>query len=433
MTNIKNALILGRVNDLFTGDTQNGAQDLIDKTKKLKGMGVLAIPNDIESRLKDVAKSIEEAQRMPDSTEKTTELASLNKKLDGLKLEIKQFLYVSSYNPQTQKYSGPLAGLNDIKIKTTNNSSSITNLQRIPDLSVDFRNQVSDVQKQLLKTAGISEGAKQGLERVNQSGTEFIKSLGIEKTMSQLSPTEKITVMTKMLDPKVVNQSANGGIAKMTESILEAIRKGGSENFTFADGTTENEKQFKSIKDYIFGNRDGDSNGKANQLASEICKIYTGYVMALGNNHTNSSFSDYLIAKFRTGDISMDSNNRPILDGVGMNGYSTSITTRYDINDVKTQNNFQTFEISGNQPTGISRPMTDPELNQVFERLKPGQVAQVYRDTDANAGGNHYYLVIKGDDGKIYDMNHTGRRKEDGSFYEYNLSKYPTYSVNYGD
>jgi hypothetical protein len=378
---------------------------LREKLKNLQGEVAL-----LENKLKPQTSALDQAQK------------DLNKHLEKVKASI-QTEYKNKVLEMVKKgdFSGPLTVIQNVKVSTPEWPNKFSEIDRI--VSPTDRNSLLSAAADSLQAGGLTERQRLGLERLNQTPQQFLdanpKFAG--KEFGKLTPSERIEVMNAMIDSKVVSQSREGGMAKMVETVFEAIRKEGKENFQFVslDGTNGREKNFDFIKGYLF-----DSNASSKELAgdvtSELCKVYTNYVQAVANNMTTASFGDFLMAKFKSGDIGADSSKipKPVMDQNGLTGSQAGIDTKNGLGGIRIGNDFKDLKITenGDIVNGITRPLTNSEIRGILDTKKTGDVVQVYIDKEEGpAGPNHYHMIVKGTDGQWYNMDHN-EKKEGGMF-----------------
>ena len=219
-------------------------------------------------------------------------------------------------------------------------------------------------------------------------------------------------------DPAIVNQGANKGMSVQTAVVIQAIRDMGLDNFKPAENLNKDQlAEFKKIKEWIAGK---DKNGNlidpqvlGNQMASAVCKIYAGYSVGVENGSIKVSFGEFLINKFRNADVAFGSNSAPVLDQNRMRGYDNEFIKRYDNNEIKMKNDFETIGVDANgKITGVTNPISVDGVTNYLNNisLDAGDVTlQVYGDTDRKQGGNHYF-VIKRINGEWYNLNNNGIR-----------------------
>jgi len=430
-------------------DVKSKDSDFVKILSQIKGsspeeMTLVRQIKDLQNQSVDYKKANLESQQLEKQIIKEVrtrndELSAQVTSFGKLKTEMNAFLHQKFFDPTTQTFNGPLEKLNSVKLGEPISVSS-SNLQaqfdRIPEVAEPYQKTLSDTAENMRTVEGLTKAQLDGIERANQTPDEFLRANMPElegRSFASLEGQDRINAMNKLLDPTIVNQSKNGGMSKMVELVFATIRDQGKDNFTFA-GDPSGSKNFEFIKNYIFGDKAASTDAIAKNTTAELCKVYANYTLAVANNKTSASFSEYLITKFRIGDIGADSSSppKPVMDQNNLAGYTTRVESRLDLTGTKTGNNSPNFDFTDNGIVGVSRPFTTVEVNNILADRKPGEVVQVYRDTDRKdrPGGNHYNLIIKGTDGKWYDMNNNGER-ESGDFLPVNFKDHPVYGIYY--
>ncbi|WP_125169465.1 TIGR04388 family protein [Leptospira hartskeerlii] len=268
--------------------------------------------------------------------------------------------------------------------------------------------------------------------------------------------------LSKLSDNSILNQVANGGMSVQSALIIETLRVAGKEKFKLSPelqtqydkinseraermkkidedpmidsskkidlkGKIQKEKyparieEFFKIKEWVFSDKTSQQLG--NDIASAICKVYNGYAHTVDSNLTQSKFGEFLIHKFRNGDVAFGGNSAPVLDQNGMKGYNMSINKREDISGNVIRNDMDTIALkkgaNGKDTlTGVTNPLRFNFLERLLgydqagttlEEIPDNTTVQIYGDTNEKFGPNHYWLSRK-INGVMYDFNNNTSR-----------------------
>ncbi|EMN79729.1 toxin HINT domain protein [Leptospira interrogans serovar Grippotyphosa str. UI 12764] len=173
-------------------------------------------------------------------------------------------------------------------------------------------------------------------------------------------------------------------------------------------------EEFEKSKELIFGkNSKGEykvsSDVIAKQTKAAICRIDTNYYQSRANERMEASFGDYLINKIEMGDIrpGTEQTNGLVWDKGHLKGFENTYPSKDDIPT-------SSFAAS-NAYTG--EPLTYEYFQQITAGMKPGQMVQVWTDTDSygnpdqvssiTPGPNHYYGFGVNEAGLPVYLNHT--------------------------
>ncbi len=97
-------------------------------------------------------------------------------------------------------------------------------------------------------------------------------------------------------------------------------------------------------------------------------------------------------------------NPAPVYDNGGTAGYGRSAKP-----DTRLDNDFGRYLLDkkGN-PLGITGAMSPAKTLEIANALPVGSVVQIFGDTNAQPGPNHYFFAIKKEDGSFYQFNNNG-------------------------
>ncbi|TQE63836.1 hypothetical protein, partial [Leptospira noguchii] len=169
-------------------------------------------------------------------------------------------------------------------------------------------------------------------------------------------------------------------------------------------------------------NSKGEYNVSSSEIAKQtkaaICRADTNYYQNRANSRMEASFGEYFMNKVEMGDIrpGTDQKNGLVWDKGYLKGFENTYPAKDEIPTA-------TFEASN---TYTGEPLTADFIQQITADLKPGQVVQVWTDTDgyadpdrANAkpGPNHYYGFGMNSNGQLLYLNHT---KQPVTYYDSN-------------
>ncbi|WP_082287772.1 polymorphic toxin-type HINT domain-containing protein, partial [Leptospira noguchii] len=310
--------------------------------------------------------------------------------------------------------------------------------------------------------------------------------------VNTLKPNELNELGLAMTKPSLYQQGENGAMSVQGAVVLDVIRKGGKENFQMdpvlqsqsehlttrliedkaklsqdlTNGSITQEqyssklknletaynnsdvivrlKEFSKIKDWIFSNKGTQQLG--NEISSAICRMNTNYVQGYLNGHTQMSFGEFLINKFRNADVKFNGNSAPVYDMNGFRGFETSIVNGMDSNGNRISNDFEgrVLDPKTGKMTGMVNPIPINQLSNTIQSLKPGTYVQIWWDTNlkldkgqiigGKPGPNHFSLAQVGQDGLLYDLNNNGERdRRDGSAkpIKYKALINPIYGIYY--
>ncbi|PJZ51201.1 hypothetical protein CH380_21355 [Leptospira adleri] len=173
-------------------------------------------------------------------------------------------------------------------------------------------------------------------------------------------------------------------------------------------------EEFQKSAELIFGkNGKGEykvsSDVIAKQTKAAICRADTNYMQNRANARMEGSFGDYFINKIEMGDIrpGTDQKNGLVWDNAQLKGYEKTYPPKDDIPT-------SSFAAS-NAYTG--EPLTYDYIQTITAGMKPGQMVQVWTDTDsygkpnqantATPGPNHFYGFGMNQAGQMVYLNHT--------------------------
>ncbi|WP_061245689.1 TIGR04388 family protein, partial [Leptospira noguchii] len=172
-------------------------------------------------------------------------------------------------------------------------------------------------------------------------------------------------------------------------------------------------EEFEKSSNLIFGkNSKGEYNVSSSEIAKQtkaaICRADTNYYQNRANSRMEASFGEYFMNKIEMGDIrpGTDQKNGLVWDKGYLKGFENTYPAKDEIPTA-------TFEASN---TYTGDPLTHDYIQEITAGLKPGQVVQVWTDTDGYAdpdrvnvkpGPNHYYGLGMNSDGQLVYLNHT--------------------------
>ncbi|WP_000298567.1 TIGR04388 family protein, partial [Leptospira interrogans] len=173
-------------------------------------------------------------------------------------------------------------------------------------------------------------------------------------------------------------------------------------------------EEFEKSSNLIFGkNSKGEykvsSDVIAKQTKAAICRADTNYMQNRANERMEASFGDYFINKIEMGDIrpGTEQTNGLVWDKGHLKGFENTYPSKDDIPT-------SSFAAS-NAYTG--EPLTYEYFQQITAGMKPGQMVQVWTDTDSygnpdqvssiTPGPNHYYGFGVNEAGLPVYLNHT--------------------------
>ncbi|WP_244247574.1 TIGR04388 family protein [Leptospira yasudae] len=175
-------------------------------------------------------------------------------------------------------------------------------------------------------------------------------------------------------------------------------------------------EEFRKSAELIFGkNSKGEykvsSDVIAKQTKAAICRADTNYYQSRANERIEASFGDYFINKIEMGDIrpGTEQTNGLVWDNAQLKGYEKTYPPKDDIPT-------SSFAAS-NAYTG--EPLTYDYIQTITAGMKPGQMVQVWTDTDGygdpvrvnpKPGPNHYYGFGMNEVGQFVYYNHTKER-----------------------
>ncbi|EMO91161.1 intein C-terminal splicing domain protein [Leptospira noguchii str. 2001034031] len=146
----------------------------------------------------------------------------------------------------------------------------------------------------------------------------------------------------------------------------------------------------------------------AKQTKAAICRVDTNYLQSRANGRMEASFGDYLLNKIEMGDIrpGTDQKKGLVWDNAHLKGYENTYPRKDDIDG-------SSFN-AANAYTG--EPLKYEYIQEITAGMKPGQVYQVWTDTDSygnpdrvssTPGPNHYYEFGMNQAGQLVYYNHT--------------------------
>ncbi|EMK24664.1 hypothetical protein LEP1GSC008_1662 [Leptospira kirschneri serovar Bulgarica str. Nikolaevo] len=172
-------------------------------------------------------------------------------------------------------------------------------------------------------------------------------------------------------------------------------------------------EEFQKSAELIFGkNGKGEykvsSDVIAKQTKAAICRADTNYYQSRANSRIEASFGDYFINKIEMGDIrpGTDQTNGLVWDKGHLKGFENTYPKKDDIPT-------SSFAASN---TYTGEPLSFDYIQQITAGMKPGQMVQVWTDTDGygdpvrvnpKPGPNHYYGFGMNEAGKMVYYNHT--------------------------
>ncbi|WP_431844657.1 polymorphic toxin-type HINT domain-containing protein [Leptospira noguchii] len=176
-------------------------------------------------------------------------------------------------------------------------------------------------------------------------------------------------------------------------------------------------EEFQKSAELIFGkNSKGEYNVSSDVIAKQtkaaICRVDTNYLQSRANGRMEASFGDYLLNKIEMGDIrpGTDQKKGLVWDNAHLKGYENTYPRKDDIDG-------SSFNAS-NAYTG--EPLKYEYIQEITAGMKPGQVYQVWTDTDSygnpdrvnttTPGPNHYYEFGMNQAGQLVYYNHTKER-----------------------
>ncbi|MGQ2865182.1 TIGR04388 family protein, partial [Leptospira interrogans] len=182
-------------------------------------------------------------------------------------------------------------------------------------------------------------------------------------------------------------------------------------------------EEFEKSSNLIFGkNSKGEYNVSSSEIAKQtkaaICRADTNYYQNRANARMEASFGEYFMNKIEMGDIrpGTDQKNGLVWDKGHLKGFENTYPPKDDIPTA-------TFDAS-NAYTG--EPLSHDYIQQVTANMKPGQIVQVWTDTDGygnpdrvnvKPGPNHYYGFGMNQAGQLIYLNHT---KQPVQYYDAN-------------
>ncbi|WP_061240096.1 hypothetical protein [Leptospira interrogans] len=238
--------------------------------------------------------------------------------------------------------------------------------------------------------------------------------LGVGVVYDPNNVEHKIKLAKEMVSARNGNQSQFGPLAVQLSATYNNILQesgGKKENFTpdpsLKPGTKEY-KDFEKVRDWIFSGKNPMEMGNATSEA--LCRVFYNYNQALatGKIPMNTSLATFMTHKIRNGLVSMGVDNpAPVYDNGGTAGYGRSAKP-----ETRLDNDFGRYLLDkkGN-PLGITGAMSQENVGKVLKDLPVGSVVQVFGDTNAQPGPNHYFFIIKDADGKFYNFNNNANGK----------------------
>ncbi|TQE71589.1 TIGR04388 family protein [Leptospira noguchii] len=350
-----------------------------------------------------------------------------SKHLDGAIREIVN----RNYDPETGlfKEGGPFAHLNNPKVveeklQMENNfnfgetkEKYQPNAQRMKKISENVISGYANAEvknpKNNPKNMSINEIERVSALAFESPGDRFKRVYGEEYNANNVD--HKIKLAKEMVSARNGNQSQFGPLAvQLSATYNNIIQESGGkkENFTpdpsLKPGTKEY-KDFEKVRDWIFSGKNPMEMGNATSEA--LCRVFYNYNQALttGKIPMNTNLSTFMTHKIRNGLVSMGVDNpAPVYDNGGTAGYGRSAKP-----ETRLDNDFGRYLLDkkGN-PLGMTGVMSQENIGNVLKDLPVGSVVQVFGDTRNPPGPNHYFFVIKSEDGLFRYFNNNSDEKE---------------------
>ncbi|MFQ3870586.1 polymorphic toxin-type HINT domain-containing protein, partial [Leptospira kirschneri] len=348
-----------------------------------------------------------------------------SKHLDGAIREI----VTRNYDPETGlfKEGGPLAHLNNPPVvvealKMENNFNFGDTKEKYQPSAGQMKkiaeNVISGYTNAETKTPDSKKLSIGEIERVSalafeSPGDRFKRVYGEEYNSNNVD--HKIKLAKEMVSAKNGNQSQFGPLAVQLSSTYNNIIQesgGKKENFTPDPSLkpgTKAYKDFEKVRDWIFSGKNPMEMGNATSEA--LCRVFYNYNQALttGKIPMSTNLSTFMTHKIRNGLVSMGVDNpAPVYDNGGTAGYGRSAKP-----ETRLDNDFGRYLLDkkGN-PLGMTGVMNSTKAFEIVNALPVGSVVQIFGDTNVQPGPNHYFFIIKDENGDYRYFNNNSNEKE---------------------
>ncbi|PJZ47454.1 hypothetical protein CH362_19135, partial [Leptospira saintgironsiae] len=151
-----------------------------------------------------------------------------------------------------------------------------------------------------------------------------VRQIENDRTLSAKEKEQaKSELYERLVDDNLTTQyGANQGLKLQVAATVEYMRgkfgRNGS-GFEFDPKVWGNDAKartrFEQVKALVFGNKPAAEIG--NSFGSPICKMYAGYVQGIMNGAYEGSFAQYMVDRFKTGDVDFTSSSYGKYDKYG--------------------------------------------------------------------------------------------------------------------
>ncbi|EPG73839.1 intein C-terminal splicing domain protein [Leptospira fainei serovar Hurstbridge str. BUT 6] len=387
---------------------------LLSNTKQLSKDVELNAKSDKDvARAKELKTSVAELEKALKTTPKkdVVKIEELNKKISSAKIEMAD-LYKRVMIPLEMARIERVMERTFAKLKPQGTGEFLRELT-----SPEFNDQFADH-----KNAGMEIPIRVVIDYLRAQGdSKFTANFDVYKDFSRkIQESEgKLHDMANTL--KAFRENPN--IDEKTMKILEKdmTKNMDKERKVLAGLESERtgEKQLERIKanhNLIFakdksGNYKYSSDEIAKASKSAICRGDSNFMQGIANGKHGWSFGEYYMNKILSGDIEPGKETTKtgiVLDGGRLAGFDKEVA-RADW--MPTGMGFNEANDFGGSPMSVDK------TQEIYRTLKPGQVMQVWADTDSKVDGllnmrskpgpNHYYEIGMDEAGRPLYLNHT--------------------------